>query len=345
MSFVILLEKMLLRERKRSKLLYETQVQARQIASNPKYSFSIEDLKNVKEKLDAPHYKYLGWIARKWDELKDEKIDLLIKDYEGLKSRKADVKPDINQYKSVDELKQDLQTTHKNPTLASVDPSVGKSKLVYDKDKIRVYHVLDEEASIELGKGTSWCTSRDDDENLWPRYIDKNGGTKYIILNGNLSLSNVEHKIGVVVDTDGDFKEFRDVKNKRLNPNEYLNKWNIPKDIFKSVITLNSAIQTKDMDIINRAIKTGAKLTYDSLNSAIQTKDMDIINRVIGVGATPNIGTLYYAIKTKDIDIVNIAIDVGATPNRHTEYHAIQTKNKKIINRIKSYIDEVGITE
>jgi len=219
-------------------LLDENQAVAKQIAQSGKSSFTMDSLKELKSLLGVDRFKYLGWIAKNWESINHEKITSMIDTYESLLKRKSEtIKPDINQYKSVDEFLNDIENEQSNPTLSSVDTSVGSNKLIYDQNNIKIYRVLDKICSIELGKGTSWCTARDDDKNMFDHYTKTLGGEKYVLLNGNLSLSDPEHKIGIVVtpeDTPPEtFKEFQNTKNTHIDSNAYYKKWNLPPDIMQ----------------------------------------------------------------------------------------------------------------
>ena len=108
---------------------------------------------------------------------------------------------------------------------------------------------------------------------------------------------------------------------------------------------LNYAIKTDKIDIINRVIEVGALPDKYTLNTAIETGIIDIVKRVIEIGALPDKNSLNTAIEIGKIDIINSVIEVGALPDENTLHYAIDvmgTKNKDIINSVIKSIIKSG---
>jgi len=106
-------------------------------------------------------------------------------------------------------------------------------------------------------------------------------------------------------------------------------------------ITLNTIINTKDLDIIKYVVSLGAEVDNDyfknnSLDYATQTKDLDIIKYIVSLGATLGFHTLTYAVETKDLDIIKYIRSLGAKLRPSTLTHAMETKDLDIIKYIGS---------
>jgi len=314
-------------------LIDENQQLAKQIAQSGKSSFTLDTLKTLKSTLGLERYKYLGWLAKNWESLNPEKINSMLDTYESLINRQSsNIHYDINQYKTADEFLDAIQSDTSNPTFQSVNDTIGKNELIYNKNSIKVYRVLDTTCSIELGKNTSWCTARDDNKNMFSTYIQY--GSKFVIINGNLSLSDPEHKIGVVRN-DGDngytFKEFQNVKNHKISTSEYLDKWSIPANIFTYIpsdyVRVKNAIYTNDLKTIKKYIST---ITVDAslLDLALDNnKSEDIVLMLANAIAKQNDGHFdasslnlffkYYK-ETKSANVLHRIFNEKSTPDDKT---------------------------
>ena len=107
--------------------------------------------------------------------------------------------------------------------------------------------------------------------------------------------------------------------------------------------TLDCAVSTKNIDIINIALKYGAKPSQNTLTNAIQTNDPKIIQDIVILGGKPcnastqwdhwstfyNLYSHYGRMKTKFIDfqkvdqIIELLMCSGATVSRGTYRHLI----------------------
>lgn len=122
-------------------------------------------------------------------------------------------KKNINQYKSIEELRNSLRPLVGTAKSDVNDKAVKEgADLVHSSPNVKLYHVHTTEASRELGKGMPWCTShRDDKYNMFDHYNKNSGGRFYIAhLKGEKA---PYRKLGIGVGTG----EFQDENNTRIS--------------------------------------------------------------------------------------------------------------------------------
>jgi len=127
-------------------------------------------------KLDpTPQLKYLQWIVVQLNNDKneshsDEEIKHLISRFHSIQQRLSVDKRDINQYKTIDELKLVLSNiSNISNTRQRKDSKVQGRKLIYENEDYKVYEISTHDACVLLGSSTKWCITQKNDED-WLDY-------------------------------------------------------------------------------------------------------------------------------------------------------------------------------
>lgn len=173
---------------------------------------------------DPAKGKNLVWIVKMYIsgefKLSDgHKIEQILSQFERLKSKLS--KKDINQYKNLDELKDDLdQYSH----ISDNELKSGKQKkretklegveLIMQGNGMTILKPLTQEAACLYGKGTKWCTAYTDPNtpNRFKEYKEQNGNLFIILYK--------DEKFQFYLNSDTYDPEFRNASNERITLSE-----------------------------------------------------------------------------------------------------------------------------
>ena len=115
------------------------------------------------------------------------------------------------------------------------------SNVIYDKNNIKIYHVLFHNDAIKLGKGTKWCITSGDDDGRSSWIENTQGCNFYVLINNNVNNSSQSHKVAIQ-SFSNEFVGW--LANDKHIPNEkvlkLLRKLGVDKNIFKKGEEINS---------------------------------------------------------------------------------------------------------
>lgn len=137
--------------------------------------------------------KYAAYLVKYFEEVD---IVELINEFDRLYKRLD--KKDIYQY-DIEELRKVLQLSKETKTDREIK-SEG-AKLVFENDKVRVYHILNKDASCMYGAGTKWCTTAAGEQNMFKYYHV--GHNLYYILSKYRDKEDNLYKVAMTVDASG----------------------------------------------------------------------------------------------------------------------------------------------
>jgi len=164
-----------------------------------KYSnkFSPEQVKYI---IDNVPQKFLEWVGKNFDSMNfQSNIQSLIgnlKQFEKIGSNLP--LPDINDYKSVEQLYKALKDYADKPKRDY--KKVDGGNVVYDDGRYFVVNPETHQASCHYGKGTKWCTAADSDYQFQTYNKD---GKLFYILDRNLESSDPFYKVALLKKFDG----------------------------------------------------------------------------------------------------------------------------------------------
>ena len=299
--------------------IVENQAQAKAIANKEGATFTIEDLKKLKSELDIPLYKYLGWIAKNWDDINKTEIVELIQTYSNMVSRSI-ISDDLLQKNMKPKDLEATVNTFRNVTSSSERKKALENKIetiwTSDDGSIRMVVPETKEASIKAGRGSSWCTSYDDDNSdghMFCTYVYEDAGLMIYIINDNvpypytktaIRLSNIEYNAKI--------EEIRDMSNEDdlkddKEYEEYLKKWDIPLHDMIDDIDINYyASEERDTHNTERANEKAKDIVKSmGVTDKYYTIDMiDIVENMI----INNVDEGYYTL-SQSISVIEDYID------------------------------------
>jgi predicted nucleic acid-binding Zn-ribbon protein len=162
--------------------------------------------------------KYLDWVGKVMDtaivnDNVDEIINRLSTTLSGFDKISSNLsKTDINQYKSLDELNNELLSYKNKPRREYKQVEGGN--VVYENDRFMVVNPLTHKASCYYGRGTKWCTAADSDHHFNNHNSD---GKLFYILDKALPTSDVNYKVALLNKFDGDTSYWNAVDDKMPN--------------------------------------------------------------------------------------------------------------------------------
>ena len=200
-----------------------------------KYSrkFNQETLNRITQMISA---KYLDWVGKVIDEMVINtnlgevlsKISQLIKEFDKISSNLP--KTDINQYGSIKELSDAIETYKNKPRREYKQVQGGN--VVYEDDRFFVVNPINHQSSYYYGTGTKWCTAAMDSDDNFNRYnID---GKLFYILDKALPTSDLKYKIALLYKFEGD-KSFWDAVDSKYDEKWFMNHNPKANEIMKAV--------------------------------------------------------------------------------------------------------------
>lgn len=155
------------------------------MSSDPGAAKEVQQLVDQLSAMDPTNNKqYLQWIAKQYiqdqfDIADAESVFEILSNFNEYKPRLA--KRDINQYRTLEQLQHEMQTTIAGDSTDNLKKSdyhnVENAKYLYTGPLGTLVIPQTEEASCELGRGTQWCTSAKNN-NMFSQYNEK--GDLYI---------------------------------------------------------------------------------------------------------------------------------------------------------------------
>lgn len=131
--------------------------------------------------------------------------------------------------------------------LSIIDETKG-AKLVFNQDKIVVAWIQNKKASKKLGS-ESWCISSRD---MWDTYNEPSKFTKqYFLWNYNVDSSDNDFMLGTTIQSDGTPKTSHLKDDAYVDLNEYINKYELDKNIFKPLDKSDIAQYFREKDEID----------------------------------------------------------------------------------------------
>jgi hypothetical protein len=164
-----------------------------------KYSknFSSEQLKRI---IDLILPKYLNWVGKSINTIDfDQNLQTIndaLKKFDKISSNLT--KTDLYQYKSVDELVDELKKYEEKQRRNA--QKVKGGNLVYDDDRFYVVNPLTHEASCYYGKGTKWCTTTTSDYNF-NKYNEES--KLFYVIDKRLKTDDPYYKVAILKNFDG----------------------------------------------------------------------------------------------------------------------------------------------
>jgi hypothetical protein len=145
-------------------------------------------------------------------DLEDETIMKYIQDFKNISSKLPN--KDITKY-NWDELERAVDANRSVKVKAGkIDVTVTDSNLLYNQDRIRLYHANNKRACIKYSNGYTFCIGSRGGDSMYNHYRHRisNGnertGTPYFIFNDRLPKNDPSHILVIFVnqkiDTDGD---------------------------------------------------------------------------------------------------------------------------------------------
>lgn len=180
----------------------------------------VDDFKNKYSKKFKPEQlnriiasvpqKFLEWVGKTFDTIDFENnfqslVEALTK-FEKISSNLP--LTDINQYKDLTQLKNELEKYQNKPRREYQQVQGGN--VVYDDGKYFVVNPQTHQASCYYGKGTKWCTVADSDYQF-KRYNDE--GKLFYILDRTKQTSDPNYKVALLKNFDGE-ETFFDAQDK-----------------------------------------------------------------------------------------------------------------------------------
>lgn len=149
--------------------------------------------------------KYIEWMVRTYVKNKMHYGDIpkfgIVKDFDEMCTKNLIKNKDINTYKTVEELYDEVKKYEDVKTQGEIEQEVKTegANVIFKNDKVLVIQPTTREASCFYGKGTKWCTAGDV-YNYFNDYFYNRGVNLYYIIPRT---GRNEDKIAVAVDPDG----------------------------------------------------------------------------------------------------------------------------------------------
>lgn len=182
--------------------------------------------------------------------------------------------PKISRYKNYSEFKSDIDKfLNKKDNIDSILKSIEESEntyLVYNKDGIIVSEVFSREDSCKIGS-SSWCISGNGGS-YWDQYAGIESGNKqYFLWNLNVPSRDIDSQVGITIQSDNKQRTAHLKNDSYVNIDDYCKKFNIPRNIFKSLSKEDAPklVKANKMDIKLAKIleKLGVESDYTHLMS------------------------------------------------------------------------------
>jgi len=295
----------------------ESQKEAKTLAQSGKSDFDMEAFNALKSNIENQKlYKYMGWIARNWDDVLttvDDLVELnsMLEFYdENENSKSYNLHPMRSYKKDFPEWYRNVQAAmnaKKRVTNVSDKKPVDRYNVIWtnDDNSIRAVVPQTKSASIKQGQGAQWCTAAHTDKgveydtaHMFCQYVLADKGLMIYIINDNLPEDDKFHKIAIRLefdDGDTDIGEIRDMNNVidySYGPDlwnddlyEYLNEWDIP---LENILNVGK----KESDELEPDRKE-YELTKNVANSIAQA-NLKGYKQAIQQGHTPTASDLLY---------------------------------------------------
>lgn len=208
------------------------------------------------------------------------------------KYKKAGLVKDINEYKSFDEFKKDVERVAESgyKSRKEIDNEAKKgAEVIYNKNNIKILNITSREAAIKYGRGTNWCTSSMVNDFWFNSYVvkdrmyiwyvfDLNNQTKY----GVSIKNNINHppSIKIYNSSNNNILEYEDDKDFKIKDEKYLNICKLIVELAKEKINYNNVKEGLNKDLSTKVIKLDEsvlmerifpeidEITYDKILSA-----------------------------------------------------------------------------
>ena len=342
-------------------VLCENQSEAKALARSSKFTFTMDDLTKLKEQIPVEQFKYLGWIAHRWDEAKDiENIADVINQYHAIAS-KGIMPADINSYKSVAEFIADVDASKNKQSKTGMSKSVkssGINALTEGEDYLNFpisgsytgYMPLTYDASRMIASDAigdcvgKWCTAYQKTDKHFNDYVYTNGVSLIYFIGNN-------EKIAVAVYPDGMNWEMYDefdglINTSQGNGPEVVNLLPDVKlsekyaDHTELDLDIDEILSKRELLNTYRRVSKEVKPPESGvLGAAIKSGDISTIEDALSRGAKPDDVSIEQAMITRNVDIVKMIVDAGATPDIRTLYTAIAIGEVDIVE----YIIDSGV--
>jgi hypothetical protein len=225
--------------------------------------------------------KYLMWMADQFIKYSNnyESIVNIINKFHKVKNRLPKDKRDINKYKHLYQLKDELlKVPVGSKRQKRIEISKGAEK-IYEDEEFIVLRVNTKEAACKYGSETKWCISGKED-NRFIEYSRRDNVFFYIIKKG---FSKNDHdplyKIAVATNKDGDFEIF-DAWDDTISPakvSDYLGEKRY--DVINNRM-LNSVTEEPSSKY-NKELENGIKNKDPEILKTIQENDLDSNSSII----------------------------------------------------------------
>jgi hypothetical protein len=182
--------------------------------------------------------KYLQWMVKQLSQQEAspetaQKILDAVKLYH--KNIQRLEKKDINQYKTVQDLVNDVSSLGKSQTTKrkeKKEQAMEGSEIVLDDGDFFIVRPFTEQASCYYGKQTRWCISAAESENYFERY-SKEGHAFYFLRNNHLGAEDDGKKIAFVFDESGNLVEYFDA------PDDSISRGDVENHILRNFVQSN----------------------------------------------------------------------------------------------------------
>lgn len=236
--------------------------------------------------------KYLDWMTKQVLGLGDghtPTTDIVIDtielfDKSGARLKKAGKPSDINQYKSVWEIKETIDSLSRReaPSKAQLK---GLGELVLDNENLYVIAPRNWEGSCKFGTGAKWCIAQETSSSHWTSY--SKGNMFYFVVSKKLPSSDNNYKIAIQKDL-------------TTGKNTY---WDVPDT--SSNTPQNRDIDASVLSVIDKHFNKTKKLIFerlisDMVNGVSSQLTSDNLKRVIDIVKPEEL----YKIIEQDIKII-----------------------------------------
>lgn len=200
-----------------------------------KYSrkFNQETLDRISQMFSP---KYLDWVGKVIDEMVINNnlgevlsgLSQKLNEFDKLSSNLP--KTDINQYSSIKELSDAIETYKNKPRREYKQVQGGN--IVYEDERFFVVNPINYESSCYYGRGTKWCTAATDSDSNFNRY--NSDGKLFYILDKALPTSDLKYKIALLYKFEGD-KSYWDAVDTKYDEKWFLSHNPKAKEIMNAV--------------------------------------------------------------------------------------------------------------
>ena len=195
-----------------------------------KYSkkFTPDQLERIVKNIQP---KYFDWVGKTLDAINfDEKLSVISNNLNNFSKVGTNLpKTDINQYKTIDELVDALES-YKNRSRRDYEVMSG-ANLIYDDGRYFVVNPLTHDSSCYFGSGTKWCTAASTDQHF-QTYNDD--GKLFYILDRTKPTRDSRYKIAILKKFDGDVSVW-DATDERIKSVEDLDSQETYSSILKKI--------------------------------------------------------------------------------------------------------------